>query len=127
MKNNKFPLPLLLEDVGTVNGTQVFELLSDFIFISDIHGELKAKKGFKSSGISTPRIIWPLIGPTSGAFRISLIHDMLFAQDCPYNLTRKQADDIMLEGCEVLGLSFIERHAIHKALRLFSWMFWKKS
>jgi hypothetical protein len=126
MNNKSFPAPLLLKDLGTVNGTQVFELLEDFRFISKVHGELVARKGFQTNGISSPRWIWPLIGPTSKAFKISVIHDMLFAKDCVYNLTRKEADRVMLEGCEALGLPWWERQAIHKALVLFSWFCWRK-
>lgn len=123
----KFPLPLLLEDIGTKNGTQIFRLLEDFVYLSDKQGELVCPKGFESTGISTPRIIWPLIGPTSGAFKISIFHDYIFSKDCLYNFNRQEADYIMLEGMMALNVPWVEREVIHKALRMFSWMFWKKS
>lgn len=124
---NNFPDKLLLEDVGTKNGTQVFKLLADFAFISKKHGRIVARKGFESTGISSPRIIWPLVGPTSRAFKISLIHDVLFSKNSEYNLTRKESNDVMMEGMIALGIPWWERQAIDKALRMFSWMFWKKA
>lgn len=121
-----FPSPLLLEDVGTKNGTQVFKLKAAFVYISKKWGELKVPEDFETDGVSAPRIIWPLIGPTSAAFKISIFHDYMFSKTCVYNLTRKEADQLMMEGMIVLGVPWLERQAIYKALRLFSWMFWKK-
>ena len=124
---NPFPDPLLLEDVETRNGTQVFKLTAPFTYISKKHGKLTVPTGFETDGVSSPRIIWPLIGPTSKAFKISIFHDYVFSKVCKYNFTRKEADDLMLEGMIDLEVPLIERRIVYRALRLFSWMFWKKN
>lgn len=123
---NKFPNKLVLEDIGAINGTQIFKVVEDFKFISDKFGELVCPSGFLTDGVSTPRILWALIGPTSRAFKIAVIHDYLFSINCKYKLTRSEADSVMLEGCKYLGLPWWECQSIHKALMLFSWTCWKK-
>ena len=122
-----FPAPLILENLGTVGGTQAFRLVEDFVYISKRWGKLVCPAGFVTTGISSPRITWAICGPTGAAFKISVFHDYLFSKSCVYNLTRKESDDLMNEGMIALGVPWLERQAIHKALRLFSWMFWKKA
>lgn len=125
---NCFPDELLLRDLGTVGGTQVFELLADFRYFSKKYGEIVVPKGTKTNGISSPRFIWPYIGPTSDAFKISVVHDYLFSRTCKYqNITNKQADEIMLEGMKELGIRFVKRQMIYRSLQAFSWTCWRKA
>lgn len=126
LQSDKFPVSLILEDVGTKNETQVFRLVKDFVYMSEKFGRLVCKKGFETNGISTPRWCWPLIGPTSEAFKISIFHDLMYSKDCPYAFTRADADYIMLEGMVALGVGFLERQAIYRALRMWGWLAWKK-
>jgi len=126
-RNDKFPLSLILEDLGTKNGTQVFRLTKDFVYMSDKFGKLVCKAGFETNGISSPRWTWPLIGPTSNAFKISIFHDLMYSKNCPYDLNRADADYLMLEGMVALGVGFFERRAIYRVLRMWGWVAWKKS
>jgi len=42
-------------------------------------------------------------------------------QDIP----RKQADAVILEGMKDLGVCWVTRHLIYRALRLFGWIAWR--
>jgi hypothetical protein len=123
---SRFPLPLNLRDGGAAGGTRIFILTSAFVFLSPTYGEILCPEGFETDGISTPRVLWPFIGPTSNAFPGAVLHDFSYRRSCPYRFTRKQADHLFLEAMEALEVGFFERHTIHKALRGFGWTAYHK-
>ena len=70
---------------------------------------------------SIPRILWTVI-PRWGKYgNAAVIHDWLYWEQ---SRSRKQADDIFLEGMEVLGVSAWKRYLMYWAVRFFGRWAW---
>lgn len=87
--------------------------------------------GFVTNFASIPRVLQNLC-PTTGKYaQIAVVHDKLFlapvirtpasARPC----TRGQANRIFLEGAQVLGVSWLVRRVMYRALQLGSGAAWQ--
>jgi len=127
---NKFPdIPAKFEKYGSNNGSMLIKLTSDFRYVSRF-GEITVPKGFISDGASVPRPFWTIFSPFNGDyFEAALIHDYLYSKisSATYPLlTRKNADTIFMDAMYDLGVGWISRHPIYRAVRLGGWMSYKK-
>ena len=78
--------------------------------------------GFVTDFASVPRPFWWVI-PRWGKYgNAAVIHDWLYWEQGDKD--RKQADDILLEGMNVLNVSGWQKTAIYYAVRWFGWMAW---
>lgn len=65
-------------------------------------------RGYLVDGASVPRLLWNLIPPWGSYGAATIVHDILCeylqltVEGAPCKITRKQADDILLEAMEVL-------------------------
>jgi hypothetical protein len=123
--NECFLDKIILEDAGMVGDSRLFRLGKEFR-VKTSKGLFSAPKGFITDGASSPRWSHSIVGPFGDAFGAALVHDYLYSKDCPYNVTRKEADDIFLELLKASGVSFIKRQTIYLAVRSCGWMFWRK-
>lgn len=121
----RFPDPMRLLDKGMHKGTRVFELEADFRFHSS-WGTILVPKGFHTDGYSVPTALHSYCNPFAKGMQGSLAHDLLYSVESPYKFTRKDADDIFLEGMKVCGVRFTKRMMIYSAVRSCGWMFYKK-
>ena len=77
--------------------------------------------GFQTDFASVPRPLWVFL-PRWGKYgNAAVIHDYLYWEQLR---SRKDSDDILLEGMVVLEVSFIKRYAIFWAVRLGGWWAW---
>jgi hypothetical protein len=75
-------------------------------------------EGFQTDFASVPRLFWWII-PTWGSYgNAAVIHDFLYQNGLR---TRKEADDIFLEAMGVLGTSWLTRHIMYWAVRIFGY------
>jgi hypothetical protein len=116
---DKYPDKILLEDVGMSGDSRLFRTLQDFRFFSK-HGLITVPKGTITDGASIPRVFWSILSPFGEYFKAALPHDFLYSSDNKTH-TRKQADEILLEGMVVLGVNPVKRFAIYRAVRWFGW------
>jgi len=99
-----------------------------FEFWHDAHDEQKREvytvmEGFVSDFASIPRLCWPLIGHPAGEYaQASVLHDFLYRVQ---PVSRKKADELFLEGMEVLGVVPWKRKAMYAAVRCFAKHAWK--
>jgi len=124
-QNDKFPDVLCLENAGVVHGSRLFKLEKPYRFFSS-KGLITIPAGFISDGYSIPSALWSWCNPFAKGMESSLFHDYFYKKDCPYNFTRAEADDLLLEGMVICGVSFLKRRAIYRAVRMFGGMSWKK-
>ena len=108
------------------NGKE-WEIVEDYVYINrqgSLH--LTVEAGFVFDGASIPRVFWRLIGPPmAGKYaHASLIHDYLYVHQKSL-ITRKAADDIMLEIMQEDGVSWWKRNAIHRGVRLGGGRAWR--
>jgi len=72
--------------------------------------------GFITDFASVPRFFWRILPPTGKYGAASVIHDFLYR----YGIyTRAEADRIFLEAMEELGVSWLTRRTMYRAVRLF--------
>jgi len=104
--------------------------------ISDKNGGgiSSAPAGFITDFASIPWIARPLIGSPSGPYAPAAVnHDLNYAEnagelDEDYEKrSRRQCDQIFLEGMQVLGVGWWKRSAMYSAVRVGGWKGWGKN
>ncbi len=115
--NDKFPDHARFELVGYRDGSALLEMTNDFRFHSS-RGTITVPQGFITDGASIPRIFWNILSPYGEYFPAALIHDFLYSSRRTV-ITRATADAIFLEGMEVVGVPWLKRQTIYRAVRLF--------
>lgn len=91
------------------------------------HGlNYRVPKGFESDGVSTPKLLWPVISPPvhPHTIRAGIIHDWLYRHQ-PKKWTREDADKLFAEICEEDGLSPLQTQLAYTGLRLFGGSAWE--
>jgi hypothetical protein len=81
--------------------------------------------GFRWDGASSPkfaRSIFPRWGDYSGA---ALVHDYMYSKECLEIKSRNKADLIFLNNMKEDGVSYIRRHMMYYAVRLFGNKYFK--
>lgn len=119
---SSFTSPLLLE---YIDGRR-WRLLAGFSYSTAIGGdkEIHVPEGFETDFASIPRGLWNVLPPTGSYGKAAVIHDFLYRR--MWGTSRADADRIFLEGMEVLGVNWLIRRAIYRAVRLFGGSAYRK-
>ena len=74
--------------------------------------------GFITDGASIPRFLWAIIDPPfkSDYIEVYVEHDYDYSVGV---ISRKDADDKMLEGLKAKGMGYFKRYTIYFAVRMF--------
>lgn len=92
-------------------------------------------EGFVTDFGSIPRLLWWVRGlsPFGKLRRAYVVHDRLYQRPLVHvrtggerPVTRKEADRILLEGCHVLGASWLNRRIVYRGVRLGGWASWRR-
>lgn len=86
--------------------------------------KITVSKWFLTDFWSVPRILWSIFDKTK--YISYILHDKMYSKEFWIALTRKQADQILLEALHVEGASFIERTLIYIWVRIWWGLFFKK-
>ena len=130
-----FPRPLLLRVHPERARVAIVE--RPFTFRSPSLGVIRVEPGFDTDYASVPRIFWSIYPPDGDYRAAAVIHDWLYWNQSPIegghdaapldlSITREQADTVFMEALTALGVPWLRRHVLHKAVRLGGWMPWKK-
>lgn len=108
-------------------GDKRVRLEDSFAFISDRYRTfICVDKGFETDFASVPKFLHWFIGPTDTNIReAAVVHDFIYSR-LTDRFTRKEADNILVEGMEVLGASAFKRKAVYAAVRMFGAGHWGK-
>lgn len=102
-------------------------ILSDFGYEVGEEGSediVNVPIGFHTDFASIPRLLWAFL-PRWGKYgNAAVIHDYLYWHQ---PRTRREADDIFLEGMEVLEVPKWKRKAIYFAVRWFGSIAWRSN
>lgn len=82
---------------------------------------------FTTDFASVPRVAWPIVSPIDHP-SAPIIHDWLyFIHQWPDHMpmTRKQADQILLEALQVDGAGWLKRRMMYRAVRMFGGRAWR--
>ncbi|AYV94403.1 DUF1353 domain-containing protein [Fusobacterium necrophorum] len=95
-------------------------------YIREINGYcITVPKGFITDGASVPRIFWTLFPPQGKYTPAAIIHDFLYSECNDTGINRTLADRIFLHIMKELGVSFLKRTAMYRAVRNFGESSWK--
>ena len=99
-------------------------IIRDFRYNSPKYGLITVPCGFCTDGASIPSLLWGVIGsPWAGNYpEAAVIHDYTYFEK---KFTRAECDKIFLEAMGILGVSFLKRRLMYRALRIFGWLAWK--
>jgi len=120
-----FPLPVELKWTAPRRGV----FLAPFQFISPSVGLVTVEAGFDTDFASVPRGLWNLYPPDGPWSPAAFIHDFLYwtqatAEMGGKPLTRAQADAVFLEAMTALGIGWVTRHVLYRAVRLGGGVAW---
>ena len=116
-----FPLELKLVHLKANR----WRLDEPFIYVTRAGRVITVPAGFETDGGSIPRPLWWLYPPFGGSCdEAYVIHDYAYAQAEQLELSRAEADALMLEGMEVLGFRPTGRRIIYGTVRLFGALAW---
>lgn len=121
----QFGSKLIVED----NDGFPFILHQDLVYFTKVGApagkinKIVVPAGFKTDYASIPRFFWRVLPPVGKYDRAAVVHDYLYH----YNgVTRKQADDVLLEAMRVLNVPGWQCNAIYAAVRVGGWSPWKE-
>lgn len=124
--NDKFPDRAEFALAGIRRGSRTFMLTAPFRYDSRI-GWLTVPAGFLTDGASVPRIFWNIFSPTGSYFEAALTHDYLYSNVSKWHIDRAMADKIFLDAMGEIGVGWLTRKTIYRAVRLGGWKGYKKS
>jgi len=124
MKN--FPDTANFRDAGMRGDSRIFELTAPFRYFSVI-GEITVPAGFLTDGASVPKVFWNIFSPFGSYFPAALIHDFLYSRTSTWHISRLEVDEIFLAAMQDVGVGWITRRTIYRAVRLGGWVNYKKS
>lgn len=96
-------------------GKQRWKTYREIRYQSLHHGVFTVPAGFETDLASIPRIFWPFLSPAGKYAKAAVLHDWLYVTK---TVTRKVADELFLEAMEVLGVSWITRNVMYRAVRM---------
>ena len=114
---SRFLTPLDVELIDDSDGGGTWVLRSPLAYESNVAGcVICAPEGFRTDFASVPRapVVYWLTGDVAHA--AAVIHDYLYSTG---GVTRKQADDVLLEAMAVTGVPAWRRYAMYWAVRAF--------
>ena len=78
--------------------------------------EFTVPRGFEHDGPSIPRRLQGIVSKFGNQFQPSIAHDYCYEDGVP-GMTRKQADQLFLEGMKQLGVPWYRRNVMYLAVR----------
>lgn len=114
---NHFPDELDFRDAGMRGDSHIFRLTAGFRYLSSF-GTITVHRGFETDGASIPRAFWNILSPFGPYFKAAVVHDWLYS---PFNdiHNREDSDLIFKEAMFNIGVDWLQREIIFRAVRLF--------
>lgn len=116
-----FNRPFVTSDLP--GGEDVWRVELGFFFRDKYSLKHYVPAGTITDGASIPRALWLIAGhPREGDIaQAAACHDVLYRRGL---VTRKRADEILIEGMECLGASWIKRKLVWAGIRAGGWAAW---
>lgn len=110
-----FHSPLRTEDLLDGRRCKLTAPLKYVTGVED-YGLITVPRGFITDYASVPRGLWNIFPPQGKYSAGAVVHDYLYRRTL---LDRGFCDRVLLEAMELLGVSWLARHTIYRAVRLF--------
>lgn len=122
---SSFRTPLRLEFLDDSR----FSLTEPFEFMSLVtESVIRVPAGFVTDFASIPRGLWNMLPPTGRYGKAAVVHDWLYqTRDAgTHKVWRDEADAVLKEGMDALGVGWLTRWTIYAGIRLGGWAAWNK-
>lgn len=124
---SRFTAPIDFVKHDFVNDSLIIRTTAAVAFESDRYGNIIIPNGSISDGASIPRIFWSIFSPFDGDyFDAAVLHDVIY-RDRNTRFQRHEADLIFLDAMKTLGVGWIKRSIIYRAVRLGGGKPWRES
>jgi hypothetical protein len=116
-----FNRPFITQDLP--GGEEVWSIVVGYFFRDKYGKKHHVEPHTITDGASIPRILWPLVGHPRGTDigQAAGLHDVLYREGV---LPRKRCDEILVEGMECLGASWMKRKLVYAGIRAGGWKAW---
>ncbi len=84
---------------------------------------IRVRKGFTTDLASIPRIFQNIIPKVGKHIQPAICHDWCFEDKVP-GMTRREADQLFLEGMKSVGVGWLRRTVMYSAVRVFGRGLW---
>lgn len=133
----RFTRSLLIEDTNDGKTFIVRGAFKYFIGSEDSGRFISCPDGTRTDLASIPRLLQPIVPKLGKGNQAAVVHDLAYRRgfiemERPYGvaiaqISRKRADQIMLEAMEVLEVGTARRYAIYYGLRIGGWVGWRQA
>ncbi len=115
------PLYLEFQDDGIWRLTAPFEFAS-----KETESIIRVPADFLTDFASVPQVFWNILPPTGRYGKAAVIHDWLYqTRNAGTHLcTRSEADSVLREGMDALGIDQVTRWTIYTGIRVGGWAAW---
>jgi len=111
-----------------VTKRQIYVLMEDFIYESNLFGRITVPKGFKTDFASIPRFAWRYIDPEDPCILYaSVVHDYLYSLAGKMGevvFARNLADRVLSEAMEISGARVDQRAIVYRLVDWFGGSHW---
>lgn len=102
--------------VVKIRGGKNWKVCNGFTYVTNKGEIIVVPDGFITDFASVPRGLWNLFPPTGEYGHAAVIHDFLYRNT---SKPREECDKIFLEAMEELGVNWLTRHIVYRAVRTF--------
>ena len=78
---------------------------------------VRVPQGFMTDLASIPKRLQSVVGKLGHHLLPAILHDYMYVQGAKSSLTKKQADQIFLDGMKAKGVSWYRRYVMYAAVR----------
>lgn len=109
-------------DVRDLKDGRNYALLRDLVYATEVEGVpnkarvLRVPKGFVTDFASIPRGLWNIFPPMGKYNGAAIVHDYLYRKTI---WDRSLCDAVFREAMQALGVNWLSRTLIYRAVRLF--------
>jgi len=117
---SRFETHVVFEELPVRISARPFLLLYPVVYRTDVlnYSHITVPAGYATDFASIPRIFWRIFPPSGMYRRAALVHDWLVDEQ-PHSCDDKQAAKVFLEAMKDIGVSWMRRKMMYRAVRLF--------
>lgn len=118
-----FNRPFITADLP--GGTDCFRVETGYFFRDSLAIKHYVPAGTITDGASVPSFLWPLLGHPrdTDVGQAAALHDLQYRRGY---IAKKRCDQILCEGMQCLGASWLKRKAVYAGLQIGGWVAWNR-
>ena len=117
---NRFETHVVFEELPVRLHKRPFRLVYDVVYRTNIlpYNRITVPAGYQTDFASVPRLFWRIFPPSGIYRRAALVHDWL-CDEQPHTCNDKEAAKVFLEAMKDIGVPWLRRNSMYRAVRMF--------